>query len=86
MGHSLGGLIIRAALPKLKAYKDRMFTYMSFGTPHLGCSNNNSTLVKTGLKFFSKVMGHKSLNEISLSDASDLKDCYLMKLSAAEVL
>ena len=50
IGHSLGGLIIRAALPLLKQYKSKMYTYLSLGTPHLGCIANTSFLVKTGMK------------------------------------
>ena len=79
-GHSLGGLVVRAALPRLEAWKDRFHAYFSFATPHLGCSNGSSTLVKIGLKMFSSFMGHKCLNQMGLSDA-DLKDCFLMRLS-----
>lgn len=48
IGHSLGGLIIRAALPKLEKYKSCMRTYISFSTPHLGVSSGDSKLVETG--------------------------------------
>jgi pimeloyl-ACP methyl ester carboxylesterase len=34
VGHSLGGIIIRAALPLLGKY--RLGTYVSFSSPHLG--------------------------------------------------
>jgi poly(3-hydroxyalkanoate) synthetase len=41
IGHSLGGLIIRAALPLLEAeLKDKFYTYMSLSTPHLGYMYN----------------------------------------------
>lgn len=33
VGHSLGGLIIRACLPFLDKYQDKMFTYASLSTP-----------------------------------------------------
>ena len=36
IGHSLGGLVIRAALPRLTDFKDKMRTYISFSSPHLG--------------------------------------------------
>lgn len=48
IGHSLGGLIIRAALPYLKEYQDCFFTYMSLSTPHLGLVYGNSSLVDAG--------------------------------------
>jgi alpha-beta hydrolase superfamily lysophospholipase len=36
IGHSLGGLIIRAALPHLSEYSQKFFTYMSLSSPQLG--------------------------------------------------
>ena len=81
IGHSLGGLVVRAALPLLQPFQRCMHAYISIATPHLGCSNNSSTLVKTGLSVFSKFKGHKSLNQMNLSDASELKDTFIMRLS-----
>lgn len=78
--------MIRAALPKLKEWKHLMHTFMTFGTPHLGCSNNNSTLVKTGLKIFTKLVGHKSLNQMNLSDTSELKESFIFRLSSYVVI
>lgn len=49
IGHSLGGLVIRAALPYLEEYSDKMHLYMSLSSPHLGYSFNNNGLVKFGL-------------------------------------
>lgn len=42
IGHSLGGLIIRAALPHLEEYANKMFTFMTFSSPHLGYIFSNS--------------------------------------------
>lgn len=81
MGHSLGGLIIRAALPRLLKYSDIFYTFISFGTPHLGCTSNQNMLVKTGLRLISKFTGYKSLNQMNLSDANTVKDSYMFKLS-----
>jgi len=33
VGHSLGGVIIRSALPLLEKYHDKMYTYMSLSSP-----------------------------------------------------
>jgi len=73
--------VVRAALPQLQGFQRQMHAYISIATPHLGCSNNASTLVKTGLSVFSKFKGHKSLNQMNLSDASELKDTFIMQLS-----
>ena len=37
IGHSLGGLIIRAAFPFLEALKPKFHGFLSLCTPHLGC-------------------------------------------------
>jgi len=36
IGHSLGGVIIRAALPHLSEFSSKFYTYISLGSPHLG--------------------------------------------------
>jgi hypothetical protein len=33
ISHSLGGVIVRAALPYLKSYNDKFFTFLSIGSP-----------------------------------------------------
>ena len=62
-----------------------MQTLVTFATPHLGCVNGQSALVNSGLKFLSKISSHKALHQMSLSDASEIKNCYLMSLSKYEV-
>jgi Putative serine esterase (DUF676) len=49
IGHSLGGLIIRSALPKLEEFKDYFYGYMSMGSPHLGYMYNSNSLVSAGM-------------------------------------
>ena len=36
LGFSMGGIIIRAALPHLSEFKDRMHTFITLSSPHLG--------------------------------------------------
>ena len=76
IGHSLGGLIIRASLPYLKKYKKKFQTLITFGTPHLGCSSNNF-LVSTGLKILSKLKDYESVREMCIGDSHG----FLEKLS-----
>jgi len=85
IGHSLGGVIIRAALPHLKRHKDKMYSYMSFSSPHLGCSNG-SKLISTGIAVIKKWYNSKCLQQLSLSDAKNIKDTFLYKLSMQEGL
>lgn len=48
IGHSLGGIIIRAALPHLTEFKNKMYTFMTLSTPHLGYMYNSSSLIDAG--------------------------------------
>jgi len=50
VGHSLGNVIIRAALskPLMKPYQDRFHTFLSLAGPHLGTLYNSSGLVNMG--------------------------------------
>jgi hypothetical protein len=49
IGHSLGGLIIRAALPYLEKYKFKMHGFMSLCTPHLGYMYKPGKLFSAGM-------------------------------------
>lgn len=51
IGHSLGGLIIRAALPYLAEFSDKFFTYISLSSPHLGYIYNTGIVTGTAMKF-----------------------------------
>lgn len=48
IAHSMGGIIVRAALPYLKQYASQMFNYISLGSPHLGYMYNKSRIIDTG--------------------------------------
>lgn len=49
MGHSLGGVIIRAALPYLTEFSTKMHSFITFSSPHLGYMYNNSKIIDAGL-------------------------------------
>ena len=52
VGHSLGGLIIRAALPHLIKYKEQMYTFVTFSSPHLGYMYSSSSIVDAGWFYY----------------------------------
>ena len=54
IGQSLGGLIIRAALPHLEEFKDKFYTYISLSSPHLGYMFHSNTLFNAGMWFLKK--------------------------------
>ncbi|CAD8167754.1 unnamed protein product [Paramecium pentaurelia] len=86
IGHSLGGLIIRASLQYLTKYKDKMYTYLSLATPHLGYSLSSSKLVDTGLWVIRKWKKCICLNQLTLNDSQNIQETCLYKLSKLEGL
>lgn len=50
IGHSLGTIIIRAALARdeMEPYLDRLHCFLSLSGPHLGTAYNNNGLVNMG--------------------------------------
>ena len=49
IAHSMGGLIVRSALPYLEKYKHLMYTFLSLSTPHLGYMYNSSKIINAGI-------------------------------------
>jgi len=85
-GHSLGGILIRAALPKLVEYKDKMQSLITFSTPHLGCLYKTSKLVGAGMWLLKKWNTSKSLEQLEMSDSKTLSNTFMYKLSLMEGL
>jgi len=81
IGHSIGGVIIRAALPNLEEFKDKFWFYISLSSPHLGYVFSDSTLIKTGMWFLKRWKGSKSLEQFMQNDNKDLNETCLYKLS-----
>lgn len=49
IGHSLGGLILRAALPRLEYLRPYFHGFVSLGSPHLGYGYKADSLVSAGM-------------------------------------
>ncbi|CAL1271736.1 unnamed protein product [Larinioides sclopetarius] len=83
IGHSLGNIIIRSALtrPEMKPYLCKLHTFLSLSGPHLGTLYNSSGLVNMGMWFMQKWKKSGSLLQLSMKDASDLRQTFLYKLS-----
>lgn len=84
IGHSLGGLIIRAALPYLDKYKDKMHGYLSLCSPHLGYMYKSSKLFSAGMWIMKKWKKSTSLAQLSMTDNKDLEKTVLFDLSKQE--
>lgn len=49
IGYSLGGCIVRAALPHLHSFRDKFHAFVSLSSPHLGYLYNKGKLFSTGM-------------------------------------
>jgi len=82
VGHSLGGLIIRAAVPHLTEYAGKMHLFMTFSTPHLGyMSASSSRLIDAGMWLLKKWKNSAALQQLSLSDDPHMPSTALYNLS-----
>lgn len=81
IGHSMGGIFIRAALPRLEKYRPLFYSYCSLSSPHLGYSFHKSAIITTGIWFMQKFTDCMSLKQMQMRDYEDPKKCYLYRLS-----
>ena len=84
IGHSLGGLIIRASLPHLKSLAPKFHFYITFSSPHLGYMYNSSKIVDAGLWIIKKWKKSECLKQLSMTDTTDPKNSFLYRLSNLE--
>jgi len=85
IGHSLGGLIIRASLPHLEEYADKMFSYFTLSTPHLGYMYTSSKIIEAGIWILQKWRKSQCLTQLSMNDSKMIEDTFLYKLSISKV-
>ena len=81
IGHSLGGLIIRAALPHLSEYYNKFFTYMTLSAPHLGFLYNSNKLFDAGMWVVKKWRKSTCLTQLSMTDSNRIEDTCLYRLT-----
>ena len=84
IGHSMGGIIIRCALPKLSQFRKMMHGYCSLSSPHLGYASCKSKMVKIGLWAMQAFNKPESIKQLSMGDAKDIKDTFMFKISQYE--
>jgi pimeloyl-ACP methyl ester carboxylesterase len=81
IGHSMGGLIIRAALPYLEQFAPKMHMFMTLSSPHLGYMYNTSRLIDAGMWVLKKVRRYRCLQQLSMSDHTDPRQTLIYELS-----
>lgn len=86
VGHSLGGIIIRTALPHLRQFENKMHTFISLSSPHLGYMYNTSKLIDAGIWILKRWKKSFCLQQLSMGDAANLEETFLFRLSQYEGL
>lgn len=71
VGHSMGGIIARAALKYLKGYENQLGFFCSLSSPHLGYMNGTDNMIKAGFWVMRKMMKEsKSLDQLAMVDSN----------------
>lgn len=86
IGHSIGGVIIRSALPHLEEYKSKFWLYISLSSPHMGYAFSESKIINAGMWVLKKWKGSKSLEQLMLDDNKNFRETCLFKISEYEGL
>ena len=79
----MGGLIIRACLPYLDKFKDKMHGFVTLCTPHLGYMYKTSKLFSTGMWLMRKWKKSTCLSQLEMTDSKELRETFLFQLSKA---
>lgn len=81
IGYSMGGLVLRAALPYLKKYKKRFHAFITLATPHIGYLSTENKLLTAGMWVAGTFNVNTTIAEIRMADSTKTEDCVLYKLS-----
>ena len=85
IAHSLGGLIVRSALPLLEFFSSSFHAFITLSTPHLGLLYSGK-LLETGIWLMKRVKYFQCLNQMGLKDTDDFLESFIYKLSSANGL
>ena len=78
IAHSLGGLIVRSALPHLEDLKDRFNVFISLSTPHLGITDG---LISGGIQLMQLFKRSEALGQMTMLDNRNRAESFLGQLS-----
>uniref|UniRef100_A0A7N0RGB8 DUF676 domain-containing protein n=1 Tax=Kalanchoe fedtschenkoi TaxID=63787 RepID=A0A7N0RGB8_KALFE len=88
VGHSIGNLIIRAALTEgiMEPYLRHLYTYVSVSGPHLGYMYSSNSLFNSGLWLLKKFKNTQCIHQLTFTDDPDLRNSFLYKLCKQKTL
>ena len=81
-GHSLGGIVIRAALPYLTSFSSMMRTIVTTGSPHLARRVSGFGILDFGFILVKDVTKSTALNELSLRDHINVRETAIFQLAS----
>lgn len=81
VAHSMGGIVVRAALKYLQIHREKFHAFISLTSPHLGTSANTSAVIEVGLRAFAAYKRSGCLKELILADKDTSNERYLYRLS-----
>ncbi|XP_021888783.1 uncharacterized protein LOC110807829 [Carica papaya] len=88
VGHSIGNVIIRAALVDnaMEPYLRFLYTYISLSGPHLGYLYSSNSLFNSGLWLLKKLKGTQCIHQLTLTDDPDLRKTFFYTLCKQKTL
>jgi pimeloyl-ACP methyl ester carboxylesterase len=81
VGYSMGGLVVRAAMPGLSHLSGKMHAFITISSPHLGFVDAPSAMLGAGMWFLKRFKDFDSLKQIGLTDAAELQGTMMYTLS-----
>ncbi|GFE55078.1 serine esterase [Babesia ovis] len=79
--HSLGGVVVRAALRHLGQYLDKLHALVSFACPHLGVFVSQYSIKGAGVSMLASYMRSPCIDQLLLADADTVEDSYIYELA-----
>mmetsp|Transcript_4229 Transcript_4229/g.4960 ORF Transcript_4229/g.4960 Transcript_4229/m.4960 type:complete len:176 (+) Transcript_4229:1304-1831(+) len=70
----------------MAAYKDKLHTFFSLASPHLGSRGGQSVLVNTGMWFMRQWTKSAALDQLSMNDHEDIRQTFVYQLSEGDLL
>ncbi|PPD83299.1 hypothetical protein GOBAR_DD19769 [Gossypium barbadense] len=88
VGHSIGNIIIRAALAEsiMEPYLRFLHTYVSLSGPHLGYLYSSNSLFNSGLWLLKKLKGTQCIHQLTFTDDPDIRNTFFYKLCKQKTL
>ncbi|GIX63565.1 DNA-damage inducible protein [Babesia caballi] len=81
IAHSMGGLVVRAAIRHMDEYRDLLHALVSLSTPHVGVTRMPNKVFEAGCWIYASCVRSTCLRQMMLSDEDSVDECLLYKMS-----